>query len=168
MSIAIIYGSDTGNTEAVAQLILGYFPQATLLNVSAIKAQELQNYSHLIMGIPTWNDGELQGDWYDVYEDIDTLDLSEQTIALFGLGDQQGYPYTFLDAVGLLYEKLIAQGASLVGAWPTDDYDFMDSKAAIDPDFFVGLALDNDTEEELTESRIQNWVSQIKSEGFTL
>lgn len=168
MSTAIIYGSDTGNTEEVATLIASSFPQAKLLNVSDISAHELEDYTHLIMGIPTWNDGELQADWYDVYEDIDTLDLSQHTVALFGLGDQQGYPYTFLDAVGMLYEKLIAQGATLVGKWSTDDYDFIDSKAAIDPDFFVGLALDNDNQDEQTEQRVQDWVSQIQSEGFTL
>lgn len=166
--LAILYGSDTGNTAHVAKNIAEYFPEATLLDVRNISAEDLTHYSHLIIGIPTWNDGELQGDWYDVYEDIDTLDLEAQTIALFGLGDQQGYPYTFLDAIGMLHEKFIAQGATVVGHWPTDDYDFIASKGLLNEDFFVGLALDNDNEEDLTPQRVEAWVEQIKQEGFDL
>lgn len=54
--------------------------------------------------------------------------------------------------------------ANVVGYWDdVDDYEFDESKAFID-NRFVGLALDEDNQEELTESRIKSWTSKIKEE----
>ncbi|EAH9105226.1 flavodoxin, partial [Campylobacter jejuni] len=43
----------------------------------------------------------------------------------------------------------------------TDGYTFEASDAVVDGKF-VGLALDNDNQEDQTESRIDAWVEQIK------
>ncbi len=162
--LGVFYGSETGNTEEIAGEIAEYFD---------IEAQDIRNvpvskwpeYSHLILGIPTWNDGELQGDWYDIFDDLEEEDFSNTQVALFGLGDQFGYPYTFLDAAGLLYEKLQEQGASFAGLISPEGYDFSESKALIDGKL-VCLGLDYENQEELNEERIENWVEQIKKEGF--
>jgi hypothetical protein len=41
----------------------------------------------------------------------------------------------------------LARGARVVGAWPTDGYDFMASKAERDGEF-VGLVLDLDNQKQ--------------------
>ncbi|RMF69726.1 MAG: flavodoxin FldA, partial [Cyanobacteria bacterium J069] len=47
--------------------------------------------------------------------------------------------------------------------WPTDGYDFNESKAVRDGKF-VGLAIDEDNQSDLTTERIQSWVAQLKRE----
>jgi flavodoxin I len=42
-------------------------------------------------------------------------------------------------------------------------YDFNKSKALRD-DKFIGLALDEDNQSDLTDSRIKQWVTQLKKE----
>lgn len=50
--------------------------------------------------------------------------------------------------------------APLVGEVSTDGYTFEASDAVVDG--IVGLALDNDNQEDQTESRIDAWIEQIK------
>ena len=63
--------------------------------------------------------------------------------------------------MGILAEKISSLGGTTVGQWPTSGYEFNESKA-VQNGKFVGLALDEDNQPELTESRISNWVSQVK------
>lgn len=66
--------------------------------------------------------------------------------------------------MGILYEQVKKANANVIGYWNNiDDYKFDESKAFID-NRFVGLALDEDNQEELTESRIKSWTSKIKEE----
>ena len=46
--------------------------------------------------------------------------------------DQIGYPQWFQDALGYLWAKVVNQGASTVGLWPNDGYEFEESKALTD------------------------------------
>ena len=53
-----------------------------------------------------------------------------------------------------------------LGFWPNDEnYEFEASKA-LTPDgkHFVGLALDEDSQYELSDERIASWVEQIMTE----
>lgn len=77
-----------------------------------------------------------------------------------GVGDAHGYPDNFLDAVGMLGATLRAQGAQLVGEWPTAGYDFTASKA-VENGKFMGLAIDEVNQPEQTAARIAQWVAQI-------
>ena len=56
---------------------------------------------------------------------------------------------------------MTAAGAEVVGFWPNSGYEFADS-AALDGDEFVGLALDQDNQSDLTAERISKWVADIK------
>ena len=84
-------------------------------------------------------------------------------VALFGLGDQLEFPNSFLDAMGALYAKALERGATIVGAWPTDGFNFKKS-AAVVAGRFVGLAIDEDQQKDMTEQRVAAWVKQIKPE----
>lgn len=162
----LIYGSDTHNTQDVAELIAAYWgDDLPLKDISRTKPEEFAAYSHLILGIPTWYDGELQSDWYDFFPKLDSINLTGKTVAIFGLGDQAGYPYTFLDAMGELYEKVLEQGAEVVGQWPLDDYDFEASRAQLG-DQLVGLGLDYENQDDLTPIRVEQWVEILKKAGF--
>ena len=117
----------------------------------------------LIFAIPTWDFGELQEDCEDVWPHLHDLNLSHATVALYGQGDQEGYPEWFLDAMGFLYHKLKNAGASIVGYWPVEGYRFNDSKAlTADKSHFVGLALDDETQFDHSQVRIQLWCKELK------
>ena len=144
------------------QSALGGDSVVTLHDVAEADLDELGEYDCLIIGCPTWNIGELQSDWEGLYDELDALDFSGKKVAYFGVGDQIGYADNFQDAMGMLEEKISQLGGATVGYWPTDGYEFEESKAVRDGKF-VGLALDEDNQSEMTEERVQAWTSQLKS-----
>ncbi|WNO11587.1 flavodoxin FldB [Teredinibacter sp. KSP-S5-2] len=163
----LFYGSSTCYTEMAAEKIAEQLgkERVDLFNVADEPIAKALFYDCLIMGIPTWDYGELQEDWEDIWADISELDFHGKKIALFGLGDQVGYPEWFLDAMGYLHNKLQEQGATLIGYWPANGYQFEESKALTeDKQFFLGLALDEENEFDKTADRIQQWCQQIEQE----
>lgn len=163
--IGLFFGTQTGNTAAIAEAIQAEFGGdgvVTLHDVADASPADLADYPCLIIGCPTWNIGELQSDWEGLYDELDEIDFSGKQVAYFGAGDQVGYADNFQDAMGILAEKITGLGATTVGYWPTDGYDFSDSKA-VQNGRFVGLALDEDNQPELTGDRIKAWVNQLKS-----
>ena len=85
------------------------------------------------------------------------------TAAFFGAGDQFGYSCNYLDAVGILAREFMEKGGRLVGRWSIDGYEF-DESIALENDEFLGLALDYDNQDSLSEKRINLWVNMIQSE----
>lgn len=155
----VIYGSSMGNTEEAANLIASALGIDEVLNVANVDAEKINSFDKLILGSSTWGSGDLQDDW-DSF-DFDKLELSGKTVALFGLGDSSSYSDTFCDGMGVLYEKIAAKGATIVGSVSAEDYTF-DSSNSVKDGKFVGLALDADNESDLTNSRIDAWVKIIK------
>jgi flavodoxin II len=47
-----------------------------IYNVMDEPITTMSTYDYLILGIPTWDYGELQEDWENIWDDIDNLDLS--------------------------------------------------------------------------------------------
>jgi len=75
--IGIFYGSTEGHTEKVVTQIhqlLGGDDAAVLHNVNSSTADDMQEYTNLILACPTWEIGQLQEDW-DSF--IDELELEE-------------------------------------------------------------------------------------------
>ena len=55
------------------------------------------------------------------------------------------------------------KGGRLVGRWSIDGYEF-DESIALENDELLGLALDYDNQDSLSEERINLWVNMIHSE----
>ena len=166
--IGIFYGSSSGKTETVATQIYKKLGSetASIRNVADTDLVEMMNYSHLIVGIPTWGIGELQDDWFMALPQLEELDLTGKTVAIFGLGDQESYPDTFVDAMGRLFDALEDTGCRHVGSWSTLGYDFEESLALRGGDF-VGLVLDCENQEEMTEMRINEWLKALNLNQFS-
>jgi flavodoxin I len=165
--IGLFFGSDEGNTEAVAYRIQQRLGEdvVDVYDVADVTQLEFARYQKIILGISTWDFGQIQSDWEEFWDDISEVPFAGKTVALFGLGDQFGYGDYFLDAMGMLHDVVIASGAKIVGHWPTDGYEFDASKAEIpDAGKFVGLALDEDQQSELTADRLNRWCAQIHKE----
>lgn len=167
IKIGLFFGSDEGATKYCAGLIKEQFPpqQVEVHDICSAGADDFDNYEFLILGIPTWDFGELQSDWEEFWDQLENIDFSGKICALFGLGDQRGYGDYYLDAMGDLHDVIVKNGAIIVGNWPIAGYDFESSRALMDDgEHFVGLGLDEDQQEELTAPRIEKWCSQLKTE----
>lgn len=161
--IGIFFGSTNGTTEDVAGSIKSAFGEADVHEISSDISAQVADYDVIILGTSTWGDGDLQDDWDENIDELDSADFSGKKVALFGLGDQEGYSDTFLDGMGTIYEKVTAGGGTVIGAWPTDGYEYTASTAEVDGRF-VGLAIDEDNQSDQTEDRVKQWVEQLKGE----
>lgn len=167
-NIGLFYGSTSGNTEYVAEMIAKEAQERGIeIDSTDIHyvddPKEMFEYERLIIGIPTWCFGDHQDDWQDFLEQLDdSVDLSHVTIAFYGLGDQEDYGEWFLDSMGFFADLFEKMGASTIGKWKNEGYDFTSSTALREDDeYFVGLALDEDHQSELTEERVKQWLDDI-------
>ncbi len=161
----IIYSYHTQKSKKVAEKIIEAFGKN---NIVAVNAEELntevfEKNSHFILSAPTWFDGELPNYWDEFVPDLEEMDLRNKTFAVFGLGDQKGYPENFCDAIGILVEILEKCGAKIIGHTSVEGYTFESSRAQRGKKF-VGLLLDQENQGRLTQTRVDKWVEQIKKE----
>lgn len=164
--IGLFYGTQTGNTQTAAEFIQKEFggdSVVELYEISGADTDDFEQYECLIIGCPTWNIGELQSDWEGFYDELDSINFTGKKVAYFGAGDQIGYADNFQDAMGILEEKISSLGGTTVGYWSTDGYEHTESKA-VKNGKFVGLAIDEDNQSDLTDTRIKTWVTQLKQE----
>ncbi|WP_192457824.1 flavodoxin [Musicola keenii] len=170
-NIGIFFGTDTGKTRKIAKMIhqkLGDMADAPV-NINRTTLDAFLSYPVLLLGTPTLGDGQLPGfeagceseSWQEFMDTLASADLGDKTVALFGLGDQRGYPDNFASGLKPLYDVVTDCGAKVIGAWPNSGYEFNTSAALVD-DQFVGLVLDQDNQFDLTEERVENWLAQIK------
>ena len=163
--IGIFYSFNTKNTSKIAEQIKQSFADAEIdmVNVETVTSGQFLAYDNIICGVPTWFDGELPNYWDEFVPDLEDMDLKGKTVALYGLGDQKGYPENFLDGLGILGEILENQGARLVGFTSVEGYTFENSRA-VRSDKFMGLAIDFENQGSLNEERISAWIGQLRSE----
>lgn len=169
-AIGLFFATQTGNTETAATTIA----EATgvdATDVSEIEVADLANYDGLIVGCPTWNTGadEFRSGttWDDILEEIKETDLKGKPVAVFGCGDSQGYGDNFCDGIEELHETFAASGAKMMGYVDASAYQHAESKSDKGGKF-LGLPLDQDNEDDMTEDRVASWVAQLKSEGMPL
>jgi flavodoxin I len=172
-NIGIYFGTDTGRTRRIAKLIAQKLEGRAdaPLNINRVTLEDFLAHEVLILGAPTYGDGELPGlatglaqeSWAEFLPRLEGQDMRGKTVALFGLGEQDKYGHEFVDALILLYDAVLACGAHVIGAWPVEGYVFKASQAVIDGRF-VGLALDPVSQSALSEARIDAWLQQLDRE----
>ncbi len=162
---ALIYSFNTKKTGKIAAQIKEGFndPAIETVNAEEITEDLFLSYDQIIMGVPTWFDGELPNYWDEFVPALEEMDLKGKKIALYGLGDQKGYSENFLDGVGIMAEILEAQGAMLVGFTSTEGYTF-ESSRALRKDQFTGLAIDYENQGSMNKERVTAWIEQLKNE----
>ena len=159
----IIYGSSTGTCQNIAEIIATKLGMSDILDVAKVTASQISAYDNLILGTSTWGAGEMQDDWYDGIKELKNANLNGKTVALFGCGDSQSYSDTFCDGMGEIYRELQSSGCNIIGSTPTDGYTY-DNSTAVADGRFVGLAIDDVNESDLTENRIDAWIASIKDQ----
>jgi flavodoxin I len=162
----IVYSFNSTKTAKAAEKIKEAF--GSDFNIVLVNAEELTeelflSFTNLILGVPTWFDGELPNYWDEFVPALEDLNLEGKTIAIYGLGNQVEYPENFGDAIGIMGELVQERGAKLVGFTSAEGYSYESSRALIDGKF-MGLLLDQETQPRLSKERIEKWVTDLKSQ----
>ncbi|HYX06143.1 MAG TPA: flavodoxin [Bacteroidales bacterium] len=134
-----------------------------MINAEDITEEKFLSYDNLILGVPTWFDGELPNYWDEFVPALEDMNLKGKTIAIFGAGDQKGYPENFVDGIGIMADLLSERGARIIGETSAEGYSFENSKAFRNGKF-IGLALDLDNHSKLIDDKIKDWAGQLKKD----
>lgn len=119
MKISVLYGTETGNAEMLADDIKSALDDefdVTSRNLSDTDPAELNGDAFVVVVCSTYDDGDLPASAKPFAEKLDagSYDLSSVRFAIFGLGDGE-YADTFAHGSKKMAEKLQASGAVQVG-----------------------------------------------------
>jgi flavodoxin, long chain len=156
--IGLFYCVNTESTANVAKLIYKAIGEDSVEVVSVEDAwiDDFARYDTLILGTSTWFDGELPTYWDELIPLIESLDLKNKEVAIFGLGDQKNYPETFVDGVGILANSIEKTGAKLIGCTSVEGYEY-EKSCAVKNGKFLGLVIDERNQQNKTAGRINEW-----------
>ncbi|KAB3533487.1 flavodoxin [Alkaliphilus pronyensis] len=115
-NVSIIFGSTTGNTEKVANLIKDHMTDCnvTVSNVVDAKDAMIESADLVLFGSSTWGYGEFQDDFAPYYDNMSSDLLSGKNVAVFGCGDSVGFADVYCEAVNLIIEKASDCGAKVI------------------------------------------------------
>lgn len=166
--IGLFFGPLKGSVHRVAEKVKAAIGEQVvdMISVHDASAADLNKYDKIIFGISTvgketWDSEFSNTDWAKFFPNVSKVDFSGKTVAIFGLGDHITYSRHFVNAIGVLANVLLQNGATLVGEVDPAGYEFDDSEALMDGKF-IGLPVDEDFEPELTDERISNWIKSLK------
>lgn len=119
MSTVILYGTETGTGELVADAIsdvLSAEHDPSIYDMSEFAVEDLNADDFLVVVCSTYGEGELPTGAEPFADELDDVlpDLTGLRFAVFGLGDTV-YGETFNRGGEIMAEKLTALGASQVG-----------------------------------------------------
>ena len=164
---ALIYWPKKGNVEKTAAKLAAHFDKDTcdVFTISEVDVNRLPDYDFIIIGGSTigadnWEDTHTTK-WYSFFEALKGISLKGKKAAIYGLGDQILYPEHFVDGMAIIRDEFVAAGADIIGAWPAEGYEHTDSKSQ-EGEYFIGLALDDDQQAELSNERIDKWAAMLK------
>ena len=168
--IGLFFGPINGAVHRVTKLVADKIGagQVDVIHIAEASADDLANYDTIIFGISTigrdtWDQKFSNVDWARFFPVVSEFDFTGKKVAVFGLGDQVTYAYHFVDSMGQLAKKVIANGATLIGKVSPEGYSFQDSEALLGGEF-LGLPVDEDFEPEQTEGRVAAWINQLMNE----
>ncbi|NQU84316.1 MAG: flavodoxin [Mariniphaga sp.] len=162
---ALIYSFNSNKTKLAAEKIAAEFEKGEVIKVNAeeLAEEEFIAFDNYILGVPTWFDGELPNYWDEFVPALEDLNLKGKTFAIFGLGDQKGYPENFADGIGIMTNILENCGGKVIGSTSIDGYSY-ESSAAVRDGKFMGLVLDQENQARMTKERIKKWVEKLKKD----
>jgi flavodoxin I len=168
----LFYWPKQGNVETCALKIKDHFDEGSieLYPLDKMDNCDINDFDLIIVGGSTagadhWENATENNLWTDFFDRYEKSNMKGKAVAIFGLGDQILYPDHFVDGMKIIKDEIDKSGGKLVGRWSTDGYNFTGSDS-VEGNKFLGLALDHDHQEDLTDERIEKWVRQIKNETF--
>ena len=167
--ILLIYAPQKGNVEKTANKIFVKFDshEMDMFPIKDIPIEKIKEYENIIIGCSTvgsetWQNSK-NSSWNTILHQVEEMKLEKTKVAIFGLGDQIQYPTHFVDDMKLIYDAFTKAKATIIGEVAKDTYHFEESKAIVGGKF-IGLPIDEDQQPELTEKRINIWISDLKQQ----
>lgn len=115
--VTIIYGSTTGNTETVANLIKDNLSncEVTLSDVTNASSEMVSDADLILYGSSTWGFGDLQDD-FQIYHDKEMTSelLAGKNVVIFGCGDKENFEDVFCEATEIIKTKVLECGGNLI------------------------------------------------------
>ncbi|MDN6640046.1 MAG: flavodoxin [Tetragenococcus sp.] len=109
----IVYGSLTGNTEEIADIICEAFEnldlEVTIDECTQVDATEFNNADICVIAAYTYDEGTIPDEMLDLYEDLQELDLSGKVFGVCGSGDT--FYEHYATAVDSFEEAFLTAGA---------------------------------------------------------
>jgi len=115
--ILMVYASSTGNTELITDELsdhfkqLGHTVEIKAFYFDAIDIDQLSQYSAIVVGTYTWDDGDLPYEVEDFYIDLEIAPIKGLPFAVYGAADSC-YD-TFGAAIDLVAERAEEFGADV-------------------------------------------------------
>ena len=164
--IGIFYGSNTGKTAAVAEEIEFNLRKDNyeVINV-ADGIETMKDFKNLILLTPTYGVGEVQEDWANVMPQFEKIDFTGKRVAVAGLGNQFAFGESFVGGMRVLYDAVVKSGGEVIGFTSNEGYHYEESEAVID-NRFVGLAIDENNQDDETPERVMDWVAELKKKFY--
>ncbi len=132
MQVSILYGSETGNCENLANEAEKYLSQnnisAEVLDMEKVNIEKLQTLENVLVITSTWGDGEPPSNASRLHSDLqsaETLDLSNLKYSVFAIG--QSFYDQFCQAGKDFDEYLEKFGAKRLQNIFLSDDDFEDT-----------------------------------------
>ena len=163
-TIGLLYSKKTVQTAELGQRIAEAWGEGIeYVDIETARLADITRHSGLILGTPTYFNGELPYAWSEMLPELEDTDLSGLQVAIFGTGDQVNSPVSFADGVGLLAEYFESLGAQIVGKTSTEGYSYEQSLAERDGEL-LGLVIDWVNQPKLTDKRLAAWLDQLHTE----
>ena len=123
MNLLVLYGTETGNAEMLAEDIAKHLGKAALKTMAEASLADLAGATLAVIVSSTYGEGELPSGARAFHEAVlaQKPDLSHLRFAAFSLGDQATYPDTFARGGAIWAETLTALGATQLGETGTHD-----------------------------------------------
>jgi len=157
--VVVVYASNKGKAQAVAEKIGEKIHGAKVLNIAETDVADLKGYDYYIFGTSSIGHGDMQKTWKEKIADVAALDFNGKTVALFGLGNQAYHSDTFAEGVSHIYEALNGK-VTIEGETSTEGYHFSETKSEV-AGKFIGLILDQDAEPEKADVKIDAWLKTL-------
>ena len=164
--IGIFYGSNTGKTAAIAEEIEFNLRKDNYETINVADGiDKISEFKNLILLTPTYGVGEVQEDWAAVMPQLEKIDFTGKKVAVAGLGNQFAFGESFVGGMRVLYDVVIKNGGEVIGFTSNEGYRYEESNAVIG-DQFVGLAIDENNQDDETPERVMNWISELKKSFY--
>jgi flavodoxin I len=91
LSVAIVYGSVTGNTKELAQVIYRIFcskaVKVSIFSIEEFSVSDLCHFDALAIGTYTWGKGDIPKEMWPIYRGFELNRRKDMATAVFGTGD---------------------------------------------------------------------------------
>ncbi|MDQ3008402.1 MAG: flavodoxin family protein [bacterium] len=117
-TVAIIYASTSGNTEAVVEHVARHWQpkiSSTLHRAEQTKSDVITDHQFFILATSTWEHGVLNPFFSRLYAEVTELDLSDKQAAFIGLGDRRYEPVLFCEGMEKLRQLWLKKGGTEIG-----------------------------------------------------